>query len=268
MNQPNTAMIFLLLSLQLVSCSGTTGNDGDELSRLERLFHKIDTNADERVSQEELNTWMTAIKRRLNNADTVTQFKSNDVNGDGEVTWEEHTAVFWKDNKRNDHNKHLLSDHQRRFNLADVENNGQLTSQQFAAFLHPEDDERMIEHMVNQTIAHLDANADGVVSLNEYTADLWAGEGKKPNWLITEEKKFGESHDQNKDGVMDQSEVRDWIFPREKGIKDQVEFLMKESDADIDGMLSLEEMMLNFALFLGNAELKDEQKKTSGHDEL
>ena len=44
-------------------------------------------------------------------------------------------------------------------------------------------------------------------------------------------------------------------------------FLIKESDADADAELSLEEMMLNFALFLSNADLKDDGKKSS-HDEL
>ena len=147
--------------------------------------------------------WMTAIKRRLNNADTVKQFQSNDGNKDGEVSWEEHTTWFWKENKATDYNKHLLSDDERRFTLADVESDGKLTSQQFAAFLHPEDDERMIQYMVNQTVDHLDSNSDRVVSLDEYIADLWTGEGKKPKWITTEEETFSKSRDQNKDGVMD-----------------------------------------------------------------
>ena len=64
-------------------------------------------------------------------------------------------------------------------------------------------------------------------SLSEYMADLWSGEGKKPKWLIAEEDTFVKTRDQNSDGVMDQSEVRDWIFPREKEIKDQVILLMR-----------------------------------------
>ena len=71
--------------------------------------------------------------------------------------------MFWKEHKQSDYNKHLLGDNERRFKLSDVEEDGKLTSQQFAAFLHPEDDERMIQIMVNQTVNHLDADSDRVV---------------------------------------------------------------------------------------------------------
>jgi len=241
----------------------------DELVRLERLFHKIDSNSDREVSRDELVHWIESHRRRMNNADTVKEFKRNDVDGDGEVTWDEHTQVYWQENKQNEYNKHRLADDERRFKLADREGDLKLGSLEFAGFLHPEDDDGMVQQMVSQTVGHMDSNNDGVVSIEEYLADLWSGDGDEPKWLKTEREEFSKYRDQNKNGVMERNEVKDWIFPREKEVRDQVNFLVEESDADANGMLTKEEMMLNFHLFLGSAEFReDEDKKMNFRDEL
>jgi len=257
------------LFFALVLSSEQADSQSDELARLGQLFVKIDKNSDENVSRDELKAWMLSTRRRMNNADTVKQFRINDVDKDGEVTWDEHVEVFWGANKNTSYNKNLLGDDERRFLLADTEGDLKLTSQEFAAFLHPEDNERMIKQMVDQTIGHLDTNGDGVVSLDEYLADLWGGEGERPRWLQAEENEFMKSRDQNSDKMMDHSEVRNWIFPREKDVGAQVDFLITESDADGDGKLTQDEMMLNFALFLGTGEFSNEDNEMKNlRDEL
>jgi len=264
----NIETMLLLLFLLCVVSSSEVDDVDQQLLRLERLFHKIDANRDESVSQEELVRWIESHRRRKNNADTVKEFKINDVNKDGEISWDEHTQVYWQQNNQNEYNKHRLADNERRFKLADQETDLKLSSLEFAAFLHPEDDDRMIQQMVSQTVNHMDSNNDSVVSIEEYLADLWSGSGEEPKWLKTEREEFSKYRDQNKNGVMERVEVKDWIFPREKEIRDQVEFLIKESDADSNGKLAKQEMMLNFHLFLRSAEFQVDNEKKNLHDEL
>ena len=60
----------LVVSLFILShlLSPSWCDESKELSRLQRLFQNIDTNADKSVSREELIKWLTAVKLRLNNA--------------------------------------------------------------------------------------------------------------------------------------------------------------------------------------------------------
>ena len=59
-----------------------------------------------------------------------------------------------------DHAESLKQDI-KRFLQADEDKDNHLTDVEFAAFLHPEDHEHMVGHMVNSAIGDMDKNRDG-----------------------------------------------------------------------------------------------------------
>lgn len=56
----------------------------------------------------------------------------------------------------------------RRFKMADKNFDGELDSDEFITFLHPEDTPHMMESVVMDTIEDLDTDKDGFISLSEY----------------------------------------------------------------------------------------------------
>ncbi len=64
--------------------------------------------------------------------------------------------------------KTMLNKDKRRWNLADLDGDGALNRDEFSAFLHPEESERMKEVVVLETMEDIDRDKDGKVSLEEY----------------------------------------------------------------------------------------------------
>ena len=68
--------------------------------------------------------------------------------------------------------------------------------------------------------------------------DLWPEKerpknGSEPEWVLTARKQFHETKDVNKDGKLDDAEVKAWVLPdiNEQTVLES-EHLIKESDAD------------------------------------
>ena len=64
--------------------------------------------------------------------------------------------------------KEMLPRDERRFIRADKNDYGQLNSEEFAAFLHPEGYDEMNGIVIEEKIGAIDKNKDGFVSLEEY----------------------------------------------------------------------------------------------------
>ena len=52
---------------------------------------------------------------------------------------------------------------------------------------------------------------------SSFSADMFAHEegGPEPDWVKTERDQFSDFRDLNKDGKMDQEEIRHWILPKD-----------------------------------------------------
>ena len=61
----------------------------------------------------------------------------------------------------------LLRD-DRRFKKADKDGNNALSAEEYAAFLHPENNPHMRDLVVEETLEDIDKNKDGVITLDEY----------------------------------------------------------------------------------------------------
>lgn len=64
--------------------------------------------------------------------------------------------------------KAMLDRDKRRWNVADENNDGLLTRDEFAAFLHPEESKRMKNVVIMETIEDIDKDNDGKISLDEF----------------------------------------------------------------------------------------------------
>lgn len=62
----------------------------------------------------------------------------------------------------------MLDRDKRRWNAADEDGDKALTREEFAAFLHPEEVDRMKDIVVIETMDDIDKNKDGKISLQEY----------------------------------------------------------------------------------------------------
>ena len=59
----------------------------------------------------------------------------------------------------------------RRWERADVDKDDRLTKEELTSFLHPEEFEHMKDIMVEETLADIDKDKDGKVSLDEYIGE-------------------------------------------------------------------------------------------------
>ena len=73
-----------------------------------------------------------------------------------------------------------------------------------------------------------------------------------PQEKIAEEVKF-KDYDVNKDGFLDQQEMKVWILPNMmQNAKEEAEHLINEADADNDGVLLESEILNSYDTFVGS----------------
>jgi len=227
--------------------------------KLGDLFHKVDGQdlVDGFITEDELKKWVEYTQKRYNSEDTAKQFKKNDLDGDDSMSWEEYknsTFDFLEENDvDNEYHVESLKQDEKRFNLANLDDDSKLSMDEFSAFLHPEDHDRMIGYMVTETIEDMDKDSDGLISMEEYLGDQNANyiKDEDPQWLKGERDQFTETHDKNRDGKLDMAEVKEWILPHDY-VTSEVKHLLKEADADGDGKISKTEMMEKHNLFVGS----------------
>ena len=62
---------------------------------------------------------------------------------------------------------------QRRWNLADLDHNGELSREEFQSFLHPEDADHMRDIVITETLEDIDRDGDGRINVDEYIGDMY-----------------------------------------------------------------------------------------------
>lgn len=233
--------------------------------RLGKLFHKVDKDADGKVTEEELKDWIKFTQKKYVWDDSEKQMKQSDEDKDGSVSWDEYrnsTYGFMEEHENDEPEaqasyKDMVARDQRRFTKADKNADKKLSAEEFTAFLHPESDDDMKGIVVEETLEDIDKDKDGKISLDEYLGDLWPEEernkGEEPDWVKSEREQFQEFRDTNKDGFMDKEETAHWIMPDDfDHVTSEAKHLISESDADNDGMVTKEEMVEKFDLYVGS----------------
>ena len=70
---------------------------------------------------------------------------------------------------------------------------------------------------------------------------------------MAEKERFDSDLDKNKDGVLDEEEIISWVIPDNNDIAtDEVNHLFAGADFDVDGVLSVKEILDNHELFVGS----------------
>lgn len=146
---------------------------------------------------------------------------------------------------------------ERRWDQADIDGDGSLSKEEFVLFLHPEESPRMHPVVVEETLEDIDRDGDGRISEAEYISDMYAPEDEHaqyvPEWVTREREQFQTYRDKNGDGYLDKAEIREWIVPTDYDHAEaEAKHLIFEADKNKDGLLSKEEIIDNYDVFVGS----------------
>lgn len=167
--------------------------------------------------------------------------------------------------------KAMLKRDQERWKAADLDGDNACTLEEYQAFLHPEEFDRMKDIVLDETINDMDTDGDGSLNLDEYINDLYRPENKdeeEPDWVGVEREQFSKYRDANQDGKLDRAEVRQWILPEDYNHAEaEAQHLIHESDDDQDEKLTKEEMLEHKDVFVGS-QATEWGEMMSRHDEF
>lgn len=166
--------------------------------------------------------------------------------------------------------KNMLKRDKRRWQVADRDQDGALTKEEFSNFLHPEESDHMRDIVVIETMEDIDKDKDGKVSLQEYIGDMYKSEegDEEPDWVQSEREQFQTYRDKDGDGYMDEEEVKTWILPEDfDHAEAEARHLIYEADADADEQLTKEEILNKYDLFVGS-QATDFGEALARHDEF
>lgn len=149
----------------------------------------------------------------------------------------------------------LLARYERRWTVTDEDGDGQLSKQEFRFFMHPEEstNETVRALLVEELKQDLDQDHDGRISYEEYiehVKHLGSEQERADPRYVQEHRVHYETYlDMDKDGVLNDSELRDWISPDYDKHQLEAERLLELADANHDSKLQTEEMLAQFEHF-------------------
>ncbi|XP_053576376.1 reticulocalbin-1 [Bombina bombina] len=249
--------------------------------RLGKIVDRIDSNNDGFIDTEELKTWIKRAQKRYIYENVARVWKDYDVNKDNHISWEEYKQATYgyylanpeefQDASEQFTFKKMMPRDERRFQNADLNGDLQADREEFTSFLHPEEFEHMKHIVILETLEDIDKNGDGFVDQDEYIADMFSHEdgAPEPDWVATEREQFADFRDLNKDGKMDKDEIRHWILPEDYDhAQAEARHLIYESDRNKDKLLTKDEVLQNWNMFVGSQATNYGEDLTRNHDEL
>lgn len=143
-----------------------------------------------------------------------------------------------------------------RWKLADENGDTLLTKDEFRHLLHPDEgNEALKDLFVSEATEDMDLNKDGRVDLDEFMKhiQLLASEQERvdQDWLTSQRENFGRFLDKNKDGVLDDKEIKNWLVPpKSKKFEAEAKRLLEIGDTNKDHSLSTHEVMEQYEHYL------------------
>ncbi|OWF36647.1 reticulocalbin-1-like [Mizuhopecten yessoensis] len=245
--------------------------------RLGLIVDKIDKDGDGRVTEGELKDWIWYVR---------ISFVANDTNRvwivleheDNKLSWPAYlrkTFGYADENVDSPHSplyKHRerVKEERRRWEAADINKDNQLTKTEFMYFLHPEEGNHTKDILVHEYLDKLDTNKDGKIDVEEFIADVHPSDKRTqdPTWISLRRKEFTNYRDKDSDGVLDFEEMREWINPSNYNpALVEARHLIHHSDLNKDEVLTKEEVLTNFNMFVGSQAL-DYGEVLKNHDEF
>ncbi|KAI1724775.1 EF-hand domain pair domain-containing protein [Ditylenchus destructor] len=217
----------------------------------------IDKNKDGFVTEEELTDWVKHSLISLDKEETEERFDEIDADKDGFITWGEYIqesfGVEPEDMK-------LMTEDRKYFGAADSDRDMKLSKDEFAAFQNP-------EHF--NTLKEKDIDKDGKIDLKEFLGDTF--DQPSSEWYITEKTRFTEEYDKDQDGFLTGNEIKEWLVPDiHQTARQEARHLIKMSDTDKDGELSIQEIVEAHKTFVGSEATSYGEKLVDiqAHEEL
>lgn len=249
--------------------------------RLGKIVDKIDLNHDNFVTEEELKQWIDYTQKRYITDDVKRQWNANNPENTETLHWADYKNMVYgfmdnmdpgelDDEEEGMSYAEMLKRDQRRWEVADEDNDNALSLDEFTNFLHPEESERMRAIVVQETMEDIDKDKDGKISLEEYIGDMYHGDDDEfePSWVSNERDQFREFRDKNNDGYLDEEEVQGWIIPPDYNHADaEAKHLIYEADDNADKMLTKEEILNKYDVFVGS-QATDFGEALVRHDEF
>ena len=226
--------------------------------RLSILVGKMDTSGDGMIEAAELKNWILASFTSFNKEESKERFKYSDANFDGVVTWHEYRQedfdIDIDENLESFVEGHewaeewaMLEEDIILFEAADKDKNKQLTEDEFLSFSHPEEDLEMTNAVLECAKHIKDKNNNGRIDYEEFIGD---NPGK--DRFFGEKEHFDEHLDKDQDGNLSDDEIIAWLIPdTEEIVMDEIDQIFSGADKDANGLLSKDEILNNYHLFVG-----------------
>merc|ERR1712018_728649 len=123
----------------------------------------MDSDNDEHISKKELHSWILRSFKSISTEESDERFEDSDEDGDGVVTWQEYKRVEFEIDDDEDVSSlqgdpdrleelAMMEEDRILFEAADKDQNGQLSSEEFLSFTHPEEDAEMIRPVLTLTL--------------------------------------------------------------------------------------------------------------------
>ncbi|XP_028140634.1 calumenin [Diabrotica virgifera virgifera] len=249
--------------------------------RLGIIADKIDVNNDGFINREELKDWIRFTQKRYITEDVDRQWKQQNPDDKPTLPWERYQTLVYgflenmdpaeiENDSTGFSYKKMMARDQRRWKTADRDQDGELSKEEFAAFLHPEENDYMRDLVVQETMEDIDKDKDGKISVEEYIGDMYRSDEneEEPDWVKSEREQFNTYRDKDGDGYMDEEEIKNWILPQDfDHAEAEARHLIYEADSDADEQLTKDEVLTKYDLFVGSQAL-DFGEALTRHDEF
>ncbi|CAG0918252.1 unnamed protein product [Notodromas monacha] len=214
-------------------------------ARLAELAKTMDVDKDGGINRKELNQWILRSLSLLSKEDAEDQFADLDVDANGKITWREVLEDFAEEDSDE------VLDDKEIFENADVNKDGALDKHEFKHYTHPEESDVMRPLLVKQSLREKDRDGDGALNFQEFLGE--DAKDKDKAWLLSEKAKFDAQHDRDRDGVLKEAEIADWLLPDNEDIaKEETSHLFAYADENHDDILSLDEIVKHHEVFVGS----------------
>lgn len=246
----------------------------------------MDVNRDGYVDRNELIDWIHRSMLALDQEETDERFDDVDDDHDDYVTWSEYARDAFLDEDEPDkisvdaEDVKLMEEDRGYFAAADVNADGRLDKNEFAAFQNPEHHTHMHDTLIAITLKEKDVDRDGRISMTEFMGEIgkrrhfaelisFAGDNPNSEWYAVERDRFREDYDRDHDGYLDAIEMRAWLVPDTKQTSiEETDHLFAQADKNRDDLLSVDEIVDEYRTFVGSEATNYGEHLEKIHEEL
>ncbi|KAH7645355.1 actin-related 3-like protein [Dermatophagoides farinae] len=257
----------------------------DVNTMLTKVFETMDKNDDTKVDSDELKQWLDKIHEGLIDDNVEQQWtyyspplqevhswESYDPEKREALIWDHYINTTYTDDvvqayrqdvnidefKSDDPNFKsyytMLKRAERRWKVADKNNDTVLIKEEFKFFLHPEESDHTKHLLVEEAMEDMDLDGNKEITLEEYMKHMNEvtpeQEKQDPGFESNHQSQFQTYLDKNKDGNLCMTELSEWLIPSYDRHEAEATRMIHDTDNDHDQKLNQQELLGNNQYFL------------------